>query len=450
MNENLNQQKIINSNDNLLIIASAGCGKTYTINKKIKKLLKNINPEEILVLSFTNETVNDLKNKLPKNINVFTFHKLAINILNNTNYNYKLNNESDLEYIINEFFYSVDNKYLKSLIKKYFFILKYENLFTHSCFTEFKNTILSFMKKMKAYDYNNLFFFENIKTTKDKTLLTIIACIYQVYTIEKKAVNSIDLDDLISIASKKAKDIKFNYKYIFVDEFQDSSLIRFNLIYNIFKNSEAKINFFGDDYQSIYAFSGCNLDIMLNIKSFIQDIKFQYLDKNYRSDNHLIITANKFIMKNKNQLLKTVSSNIFIDNSINFIYYTNLYDSFTTITTTLNSSNILVLGRYKSDLKAFNDYRCLTIHEAKGLEEDYVMIVNFKNATYGFPSKIKDNKILDVFKTNENIKYAEERRLCYVAITRAKIKTFIFIPYHNKSIFTKELETIYKNIKKNN
>ncbi len=442
MKSTVNQEKIIHSKDNLLVIASAGCGKTSTIVNKINYLLNNIKPEDILVVSFTNATVNDLKNKLNNNIHIFTFHKLAIYLLENTDY--KLISDHYLKYVINEYFISIISLEDKNKLKYYFLVFNYNNLFNNKNFLEFKNTIYSFIKHMQVNNYDFNFLKDKYITSKDKFLFSIIMKIYYLYVSDKESENVYDLDDLIIKATNNIKNKIFNYKYIFVDEFQDTSYIRFNLIYTIFKNSNSIINLFGDDYQAIYSFSGCNVDIMLNIKKYIPNIKLITLDINFRSDNKLIQASNLFIQKNNNQLYKKVISNKYILNSINYIYYNNLNKSIDKIASNLDIDKILILSRFKHDLKPFNNkYNTMTIHEAKGLENDYIFIINFKNNYYGFPPKIKNDRLLNVFNINT---YYEERRLFYVALTRATKKVYLFIPRGNKSNFIKEIKKIEKSI----
>ncbi|MFI3260303.1 MAG: UvrD-helicase domain-containing protein [bacterium] len=447
MKKNLNQEKIINSEKNLMVIASAGCGKTYTITKKIDKILKKVSPSEILVISFTNETVNDLKKKLHQDIHIKTFHKLAMLVLEKNNSTYYLTSDELLELITNDFFENLITKKDKFNLMKYFFIFNYNDLLKSKIFLDFKNVIYTFIKLMHCNNFNFNFLKTVFKNEKDKFLISIIMKIYYLYNKEKKDNNLIDLDDLIITAGECAKKQKFNYKYIFVDEFQDTSEIRFNLIYNIFRNSNSIINFFGDDFQSIYAFSGCNLSIMLNIKDKIPDIETLYLDQNFRSDNHLINSANNFVLKNPYQLTKKVSSNITILNSINYIYYKNYKEELFKLINKLEliTDDIMFLGRYKNDFKIIPDkYRKLTIHESKGLEAKFVVILNLKDATNGFPSKIKNHHLLNYFDNSENFSFAEERRIFYVAITRAKEKVFLFIPKVDKSIFIKEFKKIEK------
>ena len=113
------QMEILNCNSNAIIIAGAGSGKTLTIIGKINYLIeqKNILPENILLISFTNSSVNDIKEKLKYNIDVLTFHKLAIKILllNNIHYNYPEN--SLLNYTITEYLYNCNNIEQKYILK---------------------------------------------------------------------------------------------------------------------------------------------------------------------------------------------------------------------------------------------------------------------------------------------------------------------------------------------
>ncbi len=441
MKLDINQENIINTNENILVLASAGCGKTFTLVNKVKKLLSKYNDEDILILSFTNETVNDLKNRLPSLKNIYTFHKLAINILLENKITYTNCSEYYLSYIIDEYFISIINIQDKQKIMLYFADFNYNKLIISKKFKSFKNTIYTFIK---LYQCNNITNITKLYSLKDKFLLSIIFKIYYTYINEKKSQNLYDFDDLIYEASIISKNTKFNYKYIFVDEFQDSSDIRFNLIYNIYKNSNSIINLFGDDYQSIYAFSGCNLSIMLNIKDKIPNIKTFFLNANYRSDNKLISCATKFINKNPKQIKKHIYSNKNVDSSINFISENKLNDLLKAFSNQINET--LILCRYKhnitSGIRKYN-IKTMTIHQSKGLEAKYIIIIGLTNDLYGFPSKIKNHYIIDKLIYKDEIKYAEERRLFYVALTRAKEKVFIIVP-KNKSIFINELKKISK------
>ena len=262
-----NQKRVIITDEvNSLVIAGAGSGKTLTMIGKISYLIKhkNINPLEILCISFTNEACNNLKNKIDNRVEVFTFHKLALKIIGKDNY--KITSIS-LEYIVNEYFNCIIyNNYL--MIKKVLKVLKikidsnyintYNKAINSKEFTIFKRTIISFINLFKAnnYDVNK---FLKIKNRNNKDILSIILDIYYLYNQELHSQGEIDFNDMINLASNYIINNKLNlhYKYIIVDEYQDTSYTRYLLLKAIKDTCSAKLIAVGDDWQSIYKFTGC-------------------------------------------------------------------------------------------------------------------------------------------------------------------------------------------------
>lgn len=438
------QEQTVKYQGNMLVLAGAGTGKTFCIIAKIKYLKETLNAkdEDFLVVSFTNESVNDLKRKLGNNIDIFTFHKLALNILNK---NYRLISDNLLKYIIDEYFFSQVTKKEKIFLLFYFFETNYNRLLNKNTFKGFKKMIFTYIKLIQANNLDLIYLKKVYKTERSTFIITIIIKIYQIYKYEKKSQKAIDLDDLIIKASLVNK--FFSYKHIFIDEFQDTSQIRFDLIKNIYNHSHSKLYFYGDDFQSIYHFSGCNLNIMLDIKKHLPDIKVFKLRQTFRNSQQLINYANIFITKNKTQIKKEMYSEKSIQKPIEIIYYTNPKTSFKTLINSLDISTTLVLGRNQKDIyKYSNDQniRYLTIHKSKGLEAENIILINTINDIYGFPNKIKNYKLLDKINKCDEIKYAEERRLFYVALTRTKNKVYILTPKDNPSVFIKELKKIIK------
>ena len=100
---------------------------------------------------------------------------------------------------------------------------------------------------------------------------------------------------------------------------------------------------------------------------------------------------------------------------------------------------------YNNGILKYNDkeYKYLTIHSAKGLEEDYVILLNVSNSTYGLPNKIENHNILSYVSSKEDdYPFAEERRVFFVAITRCKFKTYLMVPKNNPSIFIEEIKKV--------
>ena len=186
---------------------------------------------------------------------------------------------------------------------------------------------------------------------------------------------------------------------------------------------------------------------MLDIKKHLPDIKVFKLRQTFRNSQQLINYANIFITKNKAQIKKEMYSEKSIQKPIEIIYYTNPKTSFKTLINSLDISTTLVLRRNQKDIyKYSNDQniRYLTIHKSKGLEAENIILINTINDIYGFPNKIKNYKLLDKINKCDEIKYAEERRLFYVALTRTKNKVYILTPKDNPSVFIKELKKIIK------
>ena len=116
---------------------------------------------------------------------------------------------------------------------------------------------------------------------------------------------------MISVAKDIVKEdnIVLKYKYIIIDEFQDTSKIRLELIRNIVKNNNAKVMCVGDDYQSIYRFAGSDIELFLDFKKYFKDSEIKYLKNTYRNSKELLFISNNFICKNKYQIKKELNSN---------------------------------------------------------------------------------------------------------------------------------------------
>lgn len=266
---------------------------------------------------------------------------------------------------------------------------------------------------------------------------------------------------MINIATDKVikENINLKYKYIIIDEYQDTSFTRYNLIKAIINKCRAKLFAVGDDWQSIYQFTGCNLNIFLNFEKYFGYTKRIFITNTYRNCQELINVAGKFILKNKKQIKKKLLSNKNICKPIKIIYEnSNILEKLITYLIKKNYLNILILGRNNNDINKYLtpnliykentiiykynknvNIKYMTIHRSKGLEEECVVILNLIDDIKGFPSKMKNNEVIELIcKSNDN-QYAEERRLFYVGLTRTKSNIYLIIPYKNISVFAKEI-----------
>ncbi|MBQ9318184.1 MAG: UvrD-helicase domain-containing protein [Bacilli bacterium] len=462
-----NQRRAILCDEiNTLIIAGAGSGKSLTLIGKIKYLIeiKKIKPEHILCISFTNDSCNSLKDKLFYNVDVLTFHKLAMKILKKNNY---LITTISLDYVVDEYFASIIltkpvmvRIVLKICGYKDNQLSIYEQIINSNQIKSLKRTIISFINLFKAnnYAFNYL---RKIKNSKNKYLLYLIMDIYTLYQQELRSQNEIDFNDMINCATEKIKKKKINlhYKYIIIDEFQDTSYTRYKLVKEIIKYGGSKLIAVGDDWQSIYGFTGCDVDIFINFEKYFGYTQKIYINNTYRNSQQLIDVAGKFIMQNRKQIKKQLKSVKSIDKPIKIIYETNnVLENIIDYICRSNKKEILILGRNNKDIFKYlngnftysNSYiiyrkksdiqiRYLTVHKSKGLEADCVIVINLIDGLLGFPCKQQDDEILKKVKRVKESKYGDERRLFYVALTRTKSNVYLIIPSQNYSCFVKEI-----------
>jgi len=451
------KEVVLDDSKALLVVAGAGSGKTMTILAKVKYLLevKGIKSDEILLLSLTNETVYNLKEKLKilgyNNMNVYTFHKLGLNILRKECNNINIVNEDYLSFIIDEYFlsYIFNNKYYKKKIIRYFRINIYKDLNNSKEYVDFKVMLISLIHLIKNNNIDINYVFEIYKNSLiDKFIWKILLDILIIYKRELESLGLIDFDDMINEAYNliRSKNLSFNYKYIIIDEFQDISVARYKLIKEIMDRSNAKFVAVGDDWQSIYGFTGCSVDILINFNKYFRNSNILYLENTYRNSSELIYVASKFILKNNFQIKKELFSSKHIIKPIKIVYSSD-NDILVKILEYINKEDVMILGRNNYDIKDYtiNNCRYLTVHKSKGLEADEVILINLENKLDGFPNKKKDNRFnKKLLENKEKYNYAEERRLFYVALTRTRNSVYLVLRKDNKSIFVKELIKDFK------
>jgi DNA helicase-4 len=282
----------------------------------------------------------------------------------------------------------------------------------------------------------------------------------------------IDFNDMINRATELIREHKpvYSYQYIIIDEYQDMSFSRFNLVKEIRELSGARLVCVGDDWQSIYRFAGSDISLFSNFEKHVGKSKILRIEQTFRNSQSLIDITSTFIQKNKKQLpKKPTSKKEHRPDPVKFVFYeqATIEETFINelrrITDQYGNSPILVLGRHSFDIndliksdriryiefkdklevKGFEDVeiKFLTVHKSKGLESDNVIILNLKNHLLGFPNKMTDDPILSrLLSDDEEYRYAEERRLFYVALTRTRNEVVLLIP-SDVSQFADELLT---------
>ena len=292
---NERQREAVLYNDGpLLIIAGAGAGKTRTLTTKIAYLIenKNVAPENILAITFTNKAAKEMKDRLFKTIGqtakylqVSTFHSFGLKLLRE--------NYDALGYDKN--FVIMDSDDSLTVVKKIIKDIGYDPKIYNP--RAIRNKISSCKNEMttpEAYERYAASDFEKV-----------VQEVYAKYEKKLQRNNSVDFDDLLLLPKelfKKNPDIlnKYQdlYQYILIDEYQDTNEAQY-ILTKMLSAKNRKITCVGDDSQSIYSFRGANYKNILNFEKDYKDAKTILLEQNYRSTSNILDAANQVIKNNK-------------------------------------------------------------------------------------------------------------------------------------------------------
>ena len=305
----------------------------------------------------------------------------------------------------------------------------------------------------KANDERSVFIIQNI-----------FQPVYDCYRQELNNRNQIDFTDAIIQATEICRRFHpVEYDYIIVDEFQDISIDRYQFL-KVLREGRvpAKLYCVGDDWQSIYRFSGSDMALFNQFPDYFGATEINKIETTYRFGEPLVSLSSKFIQRNNAQIKKSINSyNPNLKTELEFCSYNRL--EYCNIVKQLVCSipldkSIFLLGRYSFDdyylsfmyksAKEGNKFyyyiegrkvEFITVHKSKGLEADYVILLQCNKDTYGFPSLVSDDPVLNYVLTDgDSFPFGEERRLFYVAVTRAKIKTFVLYDKRFPSVFVNE------------
>lgn len=298
---------VVNINGPYLIIAGPGSGKTKTLITKLAYLIANCNIDSrnILALTYTNKAAHEMKTRLKNIINtdkldisLGTFHSIFAKILRN-----------EAQYIGYDKDYTIyEPKDSKDLIK-----------------TICNNHNINSTKNDYGYIYerisllkNKLVFHDEYEKFPEEVQYDIqcnlnnLGFVYKEYVKECRKINVMDFDDILVYTYKLFRDnpeilekYQNMYKYVFVDEFQDTNVIQYKIVQLLVKKHH-NITVVGDDSQSIYGFRGANVGNILNFSKDYPNTKVIKLEQNYRSTKNIVDISNQIIKNNQNRIAKTI------------------------------------------------------------------------------------------------------------------------------------------------
>lgn len=258
--------------------------------------------------------------------------------------------------------------------------------------------------------------------------------VYERYINALSDSSQIDFTDAILQATEICRTSHpVEYDYIIVDEFQDISVDRYNFLKVLREgNPPAKLYCVGDDWQSIYRFSGSDMALFNQFPEYFGATEINKIETTYRFGEPLVSLSSNFIQRNKSQIQKNIHSfSSEMRTELEFYAY-DRRDYCNTIGQLVASipsdKSIFLLGRYSFDdyylsfmyqsIKEGNRFyyviggrkiEFLTVHKSKGLEADYVILLQCNKDTYGFPSQVSDDPVLNyVLTKSDQFPYGEE------------------------------------------
>ncbi|PNM43636.1 helicase IV [Vibrio harveyi] len=292
----------------------------------------------------------------------------------------------------------------------------------------------------------------------------LIESLRHAYVTELADRQQIDYDDMILKAKRYISEGKYTpkWKYILVDEFQDISASRWNLLMEFLKADDCSLTVVGDDWQAIYAFTGGKIGYTTEFDKNVGNHALTKLQKTFRYNNSIADTAGNFIEKNPKQHTKRIVTHTQVSEPE--VYLMDNQGEGNPVEATLNAveqqirkiheetpdASIAILSRYNKTKKAakakfekelgFKNMFFWSLHGSKGLEADYCFILDLNQGYFGFPTERKESEIVSaLMPSNETFPHAEERRLFYVAITRSKKRCYLVADPKEPSEFVLEL-----------
>ena len=510
---------IENDTINTLVVAGAGTGKTTTIIGKIKWILKNWfskrqltkklsePPPKVLVISFTHSSKEELERRILSEIlkddlvfkiyhpgdfvEVETFHSLALRMVKGLNFeDFKLEVSGFEGFLKNLMASTTATDAMDPILTE-----EKTERFSH-LYSLIQNYHVSISSLQRLVREKFHYFWQQDELQKLQASLQELekyTCEYQELL---KSTGSVDFAGLLELA-KTSLDTNFSYDYVIIDEYQDISPLEYLLIKRLREIHCFKLFCVGDDWQTIYQFAGSEISLILNFEKCWGEAKVFKIERTYRFTESLEELSGSIIMPNRAQLVKQIRGNKLDEDDqivevngpsertdLNALYYFLL--------SLPMHAKIFLIGRYNFDIRKISHCEYLTVesyedkflitmrerpdiqfdfmsaHKSKGLQADYVFIINCRDATLGFPSRVEEDKLAELVRelairklsqdrnqkkrsrffsdfllerrlNDSDFAFSEERRLFYVAMTRARKKVLFLTVKDKESPFILEL-----------
>ena len=329
--------------------------------------------------------------------------------------------------------------------------------------SRFVELLANILERFKESDMALANLMSEVRDIRMRKLIEIFKPIYDSYEKHLQERGEIDYADMIKKAVEYVEEGKFipPYTHILVDEFQDISRVRAELILALRKQKHNSVLFsVGDDWQSIYRFTGSDIEFIRKFEDKFGATAVTLLDVTFRFNNKIGDVSTKFILKNPDQRNKSIKSTSYKEEpAVSLVQAQEPKDGLMLSLDAINKhtqsqnsqskTTIMILDRYHTHHTIKNTIKkkfpnlnisFSTIHAAKGKEADYVIVIGLDSGKNGFPCEKEEDPVLELFlPEKEKFPYAEERRLFYVALTRARHRVYLIYDPYKASRYIKEL-----------
>ena len=302
-------------------------------------------------------------------------------------------------------------------------------------------------------------------------MIGILEPVFEAYQRELESNGEIDFEDMLNDAAEHVRSGRYRspYTWIVVDEYQDISRSRYSLLKALRDSADARLFCVGDDWQSIYRFNGSDVGYILDFERWWGPSEICRIETTYRFSGSILTESNAFMNHSPHQIHKDLRPGMDRDSRLEVVDCDNRIECGRRISEAISlipkDESILILGRFRHDIVSLEsagfrwkpclgsqsyivtdrrnpgrEIEFMTIHGSKGIQADHVFVLNNIRGPYGFPDKRPEPPMVGLLLSDAGTKVDEERRLFYVAMTRAKKVVHIMTLRGLESEFVRELD----------
>lgn len=471
---------VINGEDKLLVLAGAGSGKTSVLTARAAWLLYRYAalPEQILLLTFTRQAAEQMKGRLlslsNSDMTAYTFYDLALSIVNHHKKKHiegsylVFDSSARQHWLITTWQQQCQEKktqakgWVKWLTEELGWKFEREDYWQDEklvcCLAPKLDHWLTLMREQDVSQTDWIEQAAESERAQFQKRIRLMAPLLKAWKAALKTENALDFPSLMRQACIVVEKGQFvsPWKHILVDEFQDISPSCIQLL-TLLSRQDAKSTLLavGDDWQAIYRYRDAERLLTTTFQQAFTDGDICSLDTGYRFNQQIANIANGFVQQNYEQLAKTLNS---VDTgskkSVVLLPQEKLPNLLDKMSGYIKSNQrILILARYHHLKPALLDNAMtrwphlvidfMTIHESKGQQADYVIVLGLNGGEEGLPATHQKVLLEQVLLPQKDaFPYAEERRLLYVALTRARHQIWLLQDSANPSYFVEPLRRL--------